>query len=233
VQPLQYLVGCAMVARGEFAFLVASQAFQLQKGDTGERMLGEDAYAMVTWGLVWALIMAPFGFRWALATYQRASPILRSLAIGGEECTGRDFVIRVIGHHHTGMLHEVLNTLHAEGLDVIEAQADISSGDMKSEDHMDRDVFIVRSRGAQKDFDDEKLHEIEHHLTELLGSETAQIKFEPLTSEITGHVAQDAQQGVKVRTKSDASVKLTPTTAKVVPMDVLAEETPLEVINEP
>jgi len=221
------------VARGEFAFLVASQAFQLQKGDTGERMLGEDAYAMVTWGLVWALIMAPFGFRWALATYQRASPILRSLAIGGEECTGRDFVIRVIGHHHTGMLHEVLNTLHAEGLDVIEAQADISSGDMKSEDHMDRDVFIVRSRGAQKDFDDEKLHEIEHHLTELLGSETAQIKFEPLTSEITGHVAQDAQQGVKVRTKSDASVKLTPTTAKVVPMDVLAEETPLEVINEP
>ena len=56
-----------MIARGEFAFLVAYSAQKLVKaGDDGEAevyMLSKDVYAAVTWGLMWALIAAPFLFK--------------------------------------------------------------------------------------------------------------------------------------------------------------------------
>ena len=60
------------------------------------------------------------------------------------------------GKHHTGMLHEVIDTLHEEGLDIVEARAAVAGGNPDRE-HEDVDAFVVRPRGKQKDFDDEKL----------------------------------------------------------------------------
>jgi len=173
-QPLQYLVGMAMVARGEFAFLVAYNAkeMKIEDSDPTEYMMNNDVYAMVTWALVWALVFAPFGFKWALAVYQRAAPVMRGAKIGGTSQSGMDFCIRVIGEHHVGVLHEILNTLHQEGVDVIECRAE------KTDEGVDMDTFIVQSRGKQKDFDDEKLEDMRHHLQELVG-EDAQVAFEP------------------------------------------------------
>jgi len=172
-QPLQYLVGMAMVARGEFAFLVAREARSLTIDNTDpvEHMMTADVYAMVTWALVWALVTAPFLFKWALNMYQRAAPVVRGAKIGGANASGLDFCIRVIGQHHVGVLHEILNVLHAEGVDVIECRAE------KTADDEDMDTFIVQSRGKQKDFDDEKLEDMRHHLQELVGHH-AHVAFE-------------------------------------------------------
>ena len=73
VQPIQYLVGMAMVARGEFAFLVAYSASKMTLSD-GRKMLSPPIYAAVTWALVWALIFAPFLFRWALGAQLTLTP---------------------------------------------------------------------------------------------------------------------------------------------------------------
>jgi len=175
VQPIQYLVGCAMVARAEFAFLVAGEANALAYagGSRGATMLSDEVYAAVLWALLWALFLAPFLFGWALNVYTTSNPVHRSSEIGGSPRGGEDFAIRVIGDHHTGMLHEVIDTLHAEGLDIIEAHIEVLKGDKASDEHTDSDVFIVRSRGKQKDFDSEKLHDIRHHLTELFSSSEA------------------------------------------------------------
>ena len=54
------------------------------------------------------------------------------------------------------MLHEVIDTLHEEGLDIVEARAAVAGGNPDRE-HEDVDAFVVRPRGKQKDFDDEKL----------------------------------------------------------------------------
>ena len=51
VQPIQYLVGMAMVARGEFAFLVALSASNMKLPDGESYMLSKDVYAAVTWAL--------------------------------------------------------------------------------------------------------------------------------------------------------------------------------------
>ncbi len=202
-QPIQYLVGCAMVARGEFAFLVAGEAAEMayDGGGAGQMMLQEETYAMVLWALLWALFLAPFLFNWALVVYKTSNPVHRGSEIGGSPRAGQDFKIRVIGDHHSGMLHEVIDTLHAEGLDIIEAHIEVIQGDLDTEEHVDSDVFIVRSRGKQKDFDSEKLHEIKHHLTELFGNHNSKIVFEPLTKDGSsrGENAKPAREGVEAK----------------------------------
>lgn len=75
--------------------------------------------------------------------------------------------------------HQVLDTLHTEGLDIVEARVDVKGGNVDAE-HTDSDVFIVRPRGRQKDFDDEKLHDIKHHLMGMLGQAGGDISFQPL-----------------------------------------------------
>ena len=169
VQPIQYLVGMAMVARGEFAFLVAYSASTMTIGDAP--MLREEVYAALTWALVWALIFAPFLFKWALSVYMRATPIQRGQSIGGGLHCNRNFVIQVIGAHHTGVLHEILNAIHGEGMDVLECR-------VETDGEVDTNYFVVQSRGEQKDFDDEKLQEVRHHIQEILGDVNAVVMFE-------------------------------------------------------
>ena len=110
--------------------------------------------------------------------YARAMPIKRGTQIGGdnEKYKGHAFVIKIMGHHHIGMLREVLDMLHASGVDILEAKAE-------SDGEFDVDVFVVQSRGNQKDFDDDKLEEMRHELQELLNDAECQITFEPLDEE--------------------------------------------------
>lgn len=84
-QPQQMLVGMAMVARGEFAYMVAetAQGAPYLAGEPGQRMMRDEVYASVVWALVMATIVSPLLFRWALGIYGRATPILRSRTIGG------------------------------------------------------------------------------------------------------------------------------------------------------
>ena len=173
VQPIQYLVGMAMVARGEFAFLVAVSARNMDYagGEPGETMISEGVFASLAWSLVWALIFAPFLFRWALSVYQSASPIQRASTIGGASAAQRNFVIQVVGQHHSGVLHEILNAIHGEGMDVLECR-------VETDGEVDTNFFVVQSRGKQKDFDDEKLEDIRHHIQEILGDENAVVMFE-------------------------------------------------------
>ena len=173
VQPIQYLVGMAMVARGEFAFLVAVSARNMEYagGVPGETMISEDVFASLAWSLVWALVFAPFLFRWALSVYMRASPIQRASTIGGASAAQRNFVIQVVGQHHSGVLHEILNAIHGEGMDVLECR-------VETDGEVDTNFFVVQSRGKQKDFDDEKLEDIRHHIQEILGDENAVVMFE-------------------------------------------------------
>ena len=69
------------------------------------------------------------------------------------------------------MLHEILNAIHGEGMDVLECR-------VETDGEVDTNYFVVQSRGKQKDFDDEKLQEIRHHIQEILGDANAVVMFE-------------------------------------------------------
>ena len=52
----KWVVGVAMVGRGEFAYLVAQQA-------KANNLLTEELYAVVVWALLLAVVIAPLAFR--------------------------------------------------------------------------------------------------------------------------------------------------------------------------
>ena len=126
-QPQQLLVGIAMVARGEFAYLVAKAAkdtpFQCEVGSE-VTMMRDEVYAAVVVALVMATVCSPVMFRWALGVFDRATPVHRSTFIGGErtEFAKRAFIIRLAARFSPGVQREIFDTLHASGVDIIEAR---------------------------------------------------------------------------------------------------------------
>ena len=195
LQPQQMLVGIAMVARGEFAYLVAEMAktmdYQCPLGEPPVvKMMDSEVYAAVIIALVMATVVSPVLFRWALAVFDRATPIHRSVYIGGDrkEFQSRAFVIHLAGRYAPGVQREIFNTLHASGLDILEARL----ATVRADDTADADIisfvnnFTVASRGKKKDFDDEKLEEMQHTLAEVLNSHDASVIFEPYDEDYSG-----------------------------------------------
>ena len=60
----RWVVGVAMMARGEFSFLVAETARKLN-------FLSAESYAVVIWALLWATLTSPLFFRFALKNHVR------------------------------------------------------------------------------------------------------------------------------------------------------------------
>ena len=60
-----WLIGTAMVGRGEFAFLVADIATHTTLSD-GTYLLSQDSYASVVWALLLCIVIAPLLFQCAL-----------------------------------------------------------------------------------------------------------------------------------------------------------------------
>ena len=179
-QPQQLLVGMAMVARGEFAYLVA---------DTAQSMdfMKPEVYASVVWALVMATIFSPVCFKWALGIFQLAEPMERSHAItidasqlppGAPEQT-HEFVIRIAGRHHAGVQHDMLDALHHMGLDIFESEVHAFAEPGSEEVDAFVASYVVLPRGPKKDYDDEKLQQMRHHLQEVIDDREAQILFEP------------------------------------------------------
>lgn len=208
--PTKWIVGWAMVARGEFAYLVAQTAKDAEcksctsaivnataagalLGDAaggmdgrslagtedvaeGARMmLSPKGYAALVWALLWSTILAPIFFKVVLSNFvKRKGEIARATDIGGdlEGQRNQRFVVRIVGLHHVGILHEVMDVLHACELDVLEAHAE-------TDDHVDVDKFVVAPRQGG-DLDDEKLHEIAARVKEAIDDEESQVVFEPI-----------------------------------------------------
>eukprot|EP00937_MAST-01D_sp_MAST-1D-sp2_P000867 g867.t1 len=187
-----WMVGWAMVARGEFAYLVAQTAKELDCKSCDPipdpnaaagvnatlvqpKMLSQKSYSALVWALLWSTITAPVMFKRVLNLFVKArGDLQRSTSIGGSLASqrGQRFVMRLVGMHHTGVLHEVMDVLHACELDVLEAHAE-------SDDLIDVDRFVIVPRG-KGDLDDEKLHEIASRVKEAVNDDESQVVFEPI-----------------------------------------------------
>lgn len=154
------LVGSAMVARGEFAYLVAQTCY-------GLGMLSEDAFSIVIWALVLATVVAPFGFKHVLMKKLSKKVLSEYTA----------FQIKISGHHHSGVLREVCQFLHDESYDVLQAR-------METDGEVDVETFFVRPRGGTKvDTAPATLKHFKHHLLEALDDEDAQVDIIPIKKE--------------------------------------------------
>ena len=129
-----------MMARGEFAYLVAEQANTLG-------MLSDIGYSVIVWSLLWATVLAPMVFssvlkRFIISQFKSGEGLGRAPRIGGGNFSGESsFIIRLTGTHHVGMVREICDTLSSQALDVLQSSTEtdgiISTG-----------TFVVAPREA-------------------------------------------------------------------------------------
>lgn len=65
-RPKRWVIGWAMVGRGEFSFLVGDIYKSTEFKDSGEMFLSQEGFAIVVWGLLVAIFVAPLGFGYVL-----------------------------------------------------------------------------------------------------------------------------------------------------------------------
>lgn len=198
----RWVVGIALMARGEFGYLVGEAAHSNgQLTDTG--------FAIVIWALLWATIVTPILFGPVLYDYiieqfkKGGDGEARAARIGGGSYSGEStFIIRLTASHRMGMVREICDALHSEGLDVLQSNTEsdgiVSTGTfvvipreaviykrkMKNREHVkDLKEGELRKYKIATDLDDEKLDQISGFLKETLNDEHAVIIFEATEKE--------------------------------------------------
>lgn len=189
----RWVVGVAMMARGEFAYLVAAEANNLE-------LLNDLQYAVIVWALLWATMIAPLAFNQTLKSFIKQQyelvGVTRSDQIGGDKFSGASsFIIRYAGIYQVDMVKEVCESLHALGLDirkcVVENQGEYGVGTI--EVYPKQVTEIVHKYGnlaftdkdasnrykMVTDITDDKLQEIAQYLNETISDPHSQIFFEP------------------------------------------------------
>lgn len=196
----RWIVGVAMMARGEFAYLVAEVAHSNEQ-------LSDEGFAVVVWSLLWATIIAPMIFstvlqQYVLQQFSSGEGFKRAPRIGGGSFSGEStFIVRLTGNHHLGMVREICDALHSQGLDVLQSSTETDGivatgtfvvtprealmykrrfkgqkfGEMSSHDQ--RRYKIVT------DLDEEKLDQIADALKETMADEHAVVIFEACEKE--------------------------------------------------
>ena len=159
-----FVVGCAMVPRGEFAYFVAAMSVETTVESLGQPLMSQSTYAATVWALLVSAVVAPFVFSYALRRQLRAQPRARSRSIGKE----KDFSIRVEGMHRAGLLPEVIEVLSQLTLEVKEAV-------IETDGKVDVQVFTVQLRDVRGEVDDEKLSEIKHEILDAVNDPDAQV----------------------------------------------------------
>ena len=188
----KWVVGVGMMARGEFAYLVAEQAHDLGR-------LSDMNYSIVVWALLWATMLAPMAFKIVLKRYTETKFVnehKRAERIGGNFLSGApSFIIHFFASSRAGMVRAITDTIHDCGLDIKKSRTQTRSGFLSGTfEVFSRKALTIRDkygsvglkenpRAMMKykmatDLDDDKLDEIGHHLEEtLFGDAEAEIIF--------------------------------------------------------
>jgi len=148
----KWVIGFAMVGRGEFAYLVADNIVE-------KEIVTTKVYAICVWALVLAVIAGPVLFKIVLDLAFRDK--IRS----GIKC----FEINASGQHHNNIHFELVDTLHHLSLDVLEAT-------VETDGQVDVCKFIVSCAGND-DLDRDMITEIRHDIVEALNDPEAQVNL--------------------------------------------------------
>lgn len=165
IGPSRWVVGCAMVPRGEFAFFVAAMAIATPVSSLpGRNLLTNEVYAAVLWALVVSTFVAPFMFGRVLKWYSQKLRRPRSKSIGRDHA----FTVRIQGKHRPGVMPEIVAVLRTLRLEVLEAT-------IESDRHVDVLVFTVHPGSAV--ITDEKLREVRHEILDAVNDRDASVVF--------------------------------------------------------
>ena len=190
----RWVIGVAMMARGEFAYLVAEAAHSLD-------LLSSEGYSVILWSLLWATVIPPMIFAQTLQSYvlsliEKGACAGRSERIGGVQYSAESsFIIRFIGQYRVGMVREICDMLFSRGLDVLQSSTEsdglIGTGSFvvsPREAIAYRNKHKLKKQGRSSlelkkyqivtDLDDAKLDELAQALKDTVGDDNTIVVFE-------------------------------------------------------
>eukprot|EP00211_Chloroparvula_japonica_P004503 CAMPEP_0119135526 /NCGR_PEP_ID=MMETSP1310-20130426/19460_1 /TAXON_ID=464262 /ORGANISM="Genus nov. species nov., Strain RCC2339" /LENGTH=660 /DNA_ID=CAMNT_0007126419 /DNA_START=1 /DNA_END=1983 /DNA_ORIENTATION=+ len=145
---IRWIVGSAMLGRGEFAYLVAETAKTTINASTGESMLSEDAYAAVVWALLVATIVAPFLFKYLLVSHSKVTRRKSEIAgthrtLEAEDMYWRVTLIKKAEDEST--YNPTFNASAQQHLlqALLKAGMDVRSVEVSSDDEHDYEAYII------------------------------------------------------------------------------------------
>lgn len=167
--PNRWLVGFALVGRGEFSYLIAEHALA-----TGS--ISEKTYATLMWGLLLSLLISPIMLQYLIRkTEHRINP--RTI----EEASHVAYKMIIEGHSHIGLIRELSTILELHGLE-------IQMGHIVCDQEISRDEFIIYPRRPTDIVDDEKLDEVKDGIISAFNDSRLQIHFEKITRVESGRL---------------------------------------------
>ena len=83
-----------MVARGEFAYLIAETARTTKVYGTDSTLLSDEGFAVMVWALLISTVCAPPAFKHVLKAFMKKRRHRRSFSIGGNRHRGEKKVSR-------------------------------------------------------------------------------------------------------------------------------------------
>eukprot|EP00906_Rhabdomonas_costata_P017167 RCo024728 len=152
------LVSCAMVARGEFSFLVAQIAYEAKPP-----MFSEDGYAIAVWALLWTIMIVPTLFKVLLRRAQR----------GRVPTNVHRFRLKLKSAMRLGLLHEVMEVLRRMGLQPLDTS-------VEEDGFVTLQNLTVTTNSAKDDLDEDKFNQIRIGLFEVLDDNFGVVLIEPI-----------------------------------------------------
>lgn len=176
----RWLIGWALVSRGEFSYLIID--FALTSG-----LINIFDFSVVIWGLLLSTLIAPVILRLLIIHRINTEPQVNPH-------NGYHMIIE--GHHHIGVTFEISNVLRSMGYD-------LEDTDIRSDGNTNKLSFFIYPEKGTEDLNDEKCKEIKHEIIDVVGDQKLQIIFEPADRIEEGKLTIDisSSEAIKARVK--------------------------------
>jgi Kef-type K+ transport system membrane component KefB len=128
----KWIIGWALVSRGEFSFLIAEFALE-------EQIIDQELFSVIVWGLIISTLIAPIVLQYNIKKQTNVNVI-------DDHRVSYQLILE--GNHHDGILFEVFNTIANEGYFLTDAV-------INTDGINDKDVIMIRKNNNDNITDDD------------------------------------------------------------------------------
>lgn len=153
----KFIIGWALVSRGEFSFLVAEFAIE-------KNIIDDNQLSILVWGLLLSTFISPIVLKCLINRRKKNTKLDEHIHQGS-------YLMTVTGNHHQDLLEEVTRVLHDIGFD-IETITVNSDGDH------DQELIKVKPRNRETEID---VNNIKKEILEAVNDDNMILTFVPVT----------------------------------------------------
>lgn len=152
----KFIVGWAIVSRGEFSFLIGKFALE-------EDIISEKTYSIIIWGLLISTFIGPIVFQYLVKKYKDVTDISK---------LEDSYQLIIEGNHHPGVIDEILNTIIFEGYDV----RDVT---LESDDETDYESIVIYRKDKKK-INIEEINDLKKEILTTIDEDNVKIILTPI-----------------------------------------------------